>query len=1003
MMRFVQVWAVFTVLSVPVYSQSSLVLDNNPNLKWYQINTNHFKVIFPDGYQEQAQRMTNTLEHIRIPEAKTLRSDPRKISVILQNQSAISNGFVSITPRRSEFFGMPSQNYNFVGNLDWLDLLATHEYRHIVQFQQANRGFNRFLYYLFGANTLAVMSYTAVPQWFWEGDAVATETAFTQSGRGRIPNFDLLFRTNLQEGRVFNYHKQYLRSYKHNIPDHYVLGYQLVSYLRKRTGNPDVWDRVTKRAWSNSIIPFTFSNSLNKEAGLHVTDLYRAMAADLQAEWKSKQAQLHVTPYETITARKGSTYTDYRFPHEIAPDSVIALKSGIGNIEELVLLTGGKEKKVWIPGIMNTTGMLSVANGKIVWNEYRYDPRWRMKTYSIVMGYDFKTRVRKPVSFKSRYAGAALSPSEQLVATVETSTDYKSRLVILNYETTEVVQELENSGNDFISMPRWVNENELVVLLTNKMKKSIARVDLRSGSMVPIANFDTENIGYPVPHGNYILYNSPLTGIDNIFALDVTTGNRFQITASKYGAYNPSISLDGQTMYYNEQGRDGFEVVKIPFQPTSWKPADTVSTYSSFIAPLTEQEGRPHLLDSVPVRSYSMNRYSEFTHMLNPHSWGAYFNSNFTEVDLGITSRDVLSTTAITAGYRFDIYERTGMWNAGISYQGFFPVLDVNFSKGKRSVNEGDFIIDEWRINKQNDTTVVRNEQNITFTWDESTITAGLRIPLVTTKSRYISSVSFGNYVGYTKVNNFKNSVNEERYVPAIIRYDTINQSGSDVARTSILSVYPFFDYVGNGNLIFNQFTFSAYRLLKQNRRDINSKWGQMIFLDLFSTPYNQSDLEGGLFAFTGYLYFPGLAKHHSLWGYWSYQNTLVDTDFNQAFDDYLFRNRIPLPRGQTVFRFKEFYSMSANYTLPVWYPDIAVGPVVNFQRVRANVFLDYGYGQFSLYNGGNSTYLSTGAEIKFDINVFRLLPQLDIGVRYSYGIQPSASVFEFLLGTLNF
>jgi hypothetical protein len=31
------------------------------------------------------------------------------------------------------------------------------------------------------------------------------------------------------------------------------------------------------------------------------------------------------------------------------------------------------------------------------------------------------------------------------------------------------------------------------------------------------------------------------------------------------------------------------------------------------------------------------------------------------------------------------------------------------------------------------------------------------------------------------------------------------------------------------------------------------------------------------------------------------------------------------------------------------------------------------------------------------------LLPQMDIGFRYSYGISPSTVRYEFLLGTLNF
>ena len=174
MLRYLWVLVFCFFFSFYGKGQSTAVLENNPHLKWRQLKTENFRVLYPVGFEVQAQRMANTLEHIRTPEAKTMGPEPGKISIILQNQSSISNGFVSITPRRSEFFGMPSQNYNFLGNNDWLDLLATHEYRHIVQFQHANRGFNKALYYLFGGSTLAAMSYVAVPQCFWEGDAVAT-------------------------------------------------------------------------------------------------------------------------------------------------------------------------------------------------------------------------------------------------------------------------------------------------------------------------------------------------------------------------------------------------------------------------------------------------------------------------------------------------------------------------------------------------------------------------------------------------------------------------------------------------------------------------------------------------------------------------------------------------------------------------------------------------------------------------------------------------------------
>ena len=983
-MRFFWCCLLLLIVVFAGMAQPSTVLENNPDLKWLQINTDHFKVIFPDGYQTQAQRMANTLEHIRIPESQTLKADPRKISIVLQNQSAISNGFVSITPRRSEFYGMPSQNYNFQGNLDWLDLLATHEYRHIVQFQHANRGFNRFLYYLFGANTLSVMAFVAVPQWFWEGDAVATETALTQSGRGRIPNFDLLFRTNLQEGRVFNYHKQYLRSYKHNIPDHYVLGYQMVSYLRRRTQNPEVWSTITQNAWRNSILPFTFSNSLKRETGLHVTDLYREMARDLQNEWQQTQASIQPTPFETIVQRDHAMYTDYRYPIEIAPDSVLALKSGIGNIEELVIFSNGKERKIMTPGIINPSGMLSAAQHKIVWNEYRYDPRWRVKTYSVVMSYDLNTRKRKPLTTHSRYAAAALSPDGQKVATVETTTDYQTRLVVLDGETGSVLETIGNPEAYFISMPRWRNNHEVIVLLTHNMKKALGVVDIRTGTISTLSEFSEENIGHPLPVQQYILYNSPRSGIDNIYAFDTVTGVRFQITSSRYGAYNPSVSLDGKTLYYNEQGRDGMDVVKVAFDPTTWQPVTAELVVSPFTQTLTEQEGHSQLLDSVPGITYETRKYAEFTHLINPHSWGAYVNSNLTEVDIGITSRDVLSTTALNVGYLFDINERTGSWNAGISYQGFYPILDVRFSKANRSVNEGDLTYDKI---VGSDTVTVT--ENLTFTWKETSVEAGLRLPLITTTSRYIGNFTVFNYVGYSQISDFKNSIDDGgRLLPG--NYPQ----------------YFFRSYADGGNLIYDHFGMSAYRLLKRSRRDINSKWGQAFFLDYYTTTPN-GDYEGRQFSFQGQLYFPGLFRHHSFWGYWAYQGSLISDvrlSTQQGLDNYTFRNEIPLPRGQSVSRFEKFYSMSANYTLPIWYPDINLGPLLNIQRVRANAFFDYGFGSSVINNQPFSqTYLSTGAEVKFDINVFRLLPQLDVGFRYSYGIEPSTSRFEFLLGTLNF
>ncbi|MDH4058414.1 MAG: hypothetical protein OEU76_06595, partial [Cyclobacteriaceae bacterium] len=597
------------------------VLNNNsPKLKWQKITTPNFRVLYPVGFDGQAQRMANTLEHIRSAESKTLGVSTRKISVILQNQSSVSNGFVSLIPRRSEFYTMPPQNYNFTGTTEWLDQLVSHEFRHVVQFDRANTGFNKALHYLFGPATLAAMSVTAVPQWFWEGDAVVAETAFTHGGRGRIPNFGLLFRTNFLEGRTFNYHKQYLRSYKHNIPDHYVLGYHMVSYLRQRTNDPMIWERITGRSWSVPFIPFVFSNSIKKETGLYVTDLYDEMVLDLKKEWEQLVSETQISSFELVHKRSTEAYTDYSFPQELADGSVIVMKRGIGDFTQFRLLKNGEEKKSFVPGIVNESGMLSASGNLVVWNEFSYDPRWRVQNYSVIKMYDVSLKRLKVITRHSRYSGAALSPDQSKIVTVESSTAYQTSLIVLDTAGT-VVKKFPNGDNSFFSMARWSTDGKnIVALKTSPEGRSIVMYNFPSINESVLIHPSQENLGHPVLHEKYLFFNSPLSGIDNIYVLDIQTNRKFQVTSSKYGAYNPALSADGKTLYYNEQARDGMDVVKITVDPASWKPVEAKDIPITFDQVVTEQEGRPNLFDSIPQQQFPTKKYSKISGVFNPYS-----------------------------------------------------------------------------------------------------------------------------------------------------------------------------------------------------------------------------------------------------------------------------------------------------------------------------------------------------------------------------------------------
>ncbi len=121
-----------------------------------------------------------------------------------------------------------------------------------------------------------------------------------------------------------------------------------------------------------------------------------------------------------------------------------------------------------------------------------------------------------------------------------------------------------------------------------------------------------------------------------------------------------------------------------------------------------------------------------------------------------------------------------------------------------------------------------------------------------------------------------------------------------------------------------------------------------------------------------------------------------------QSIDNYYFRNQVPGPRGHSISRFENFYTASANYTFPIIYPDLALGPVLNIQRIRGNIFTDYAFGDSPSF-GLSQEYSSVGGELKFDFNVMRLLQQFNLGVRYAYAIETKSPVVEFIIGNIGF
>ncbi len=114
----------------------------------------------------------------------------------------------------------------------------------------------------------------------------------------------------------------------------------------------------------------------------------------------------------------------------------------------------------------------------------------------------------------------------------------------------------------------------------------------------------------------------------------------------------------------------------------------------------------------------------------------------------------------------------------------------------------------------------------------------------------------------------------------------------------------------------------------------------------------------------------------------------------------YLAINRIDFPRGYTSAISAEIKTFSADYALPLAYPDWSIEPVIYLKRIRADLFYDWSHGRkFSqgkdkVYTG---IYQSTGAEILVDFHAGRIIFPFIAGIRMGYLFTKDRMFTEFL------
>ncbi|MEY2904972.1 MAG: hypothetical protein RJA52_988 [Bacteroidota bacterium] len=924
---------------------------NRPGILWKYIENESFKIIYPSSMDSQALRVGSIIQKLSDSHDKGIGKKTIKTDIILHPETTIPNGFVTVGPFRSEFYTTPPQYFS---TTNWLDLLAIHEFRHIKQFSNAQSGLTKLGKSILGSWTWGGMIGTALPRWFMEGDAVLMETALTRSGRGRLPSFDMEYKTLIFEKKNYSYEKASAGSFKDFVPDWYKLGYYMTLYGSKNFGQ-NLWAETVNDAIRYKGLFFPFNKSLKKSTGLNTHQLYEKTLQNLTAQWEILNPNFE---YIQIPHKTKKTVTDYYLPTYTPTGKLIVAKKSFQQWPQLITLDSlGNEKKLTSLGITfdPLNGSLSANEEYIIWSELFIDPRWHNRQFYDLVKYNFKEGSKKRLTKGKRYFSPSISPQFNRIATIEIGQNQSVYLSIINGDNGKEIIKISAGEYNLLSFPAWVNENEIVVIGNINETSALLLLNLENQNFTPLTPFLPFAISHPKIKENKVYFSAAYLPENNIYTYDFESQKIQKITSHPIGSFQPEINPLTSEVAFCGFSSNGYELYRINPIGIDFNPIKESLAISN-IDPIALEEGGT-ILDELESLNLEPKKLNPFSGLINPHSILPYIQPPVG--GLRILSDNIMSTaSAELAGY-FNFNEHLPVITGTFTYAGWYPEIRGNIGSLYRRANFASFSI-------PNDTTLQLNQYS--QLWQENRIGGGLRLPLQKIGGSYDSR--FLVELNYQKI-----GLNLNREEPVFINQDTLTGSVSGVSRFKKFVFEPIQKdqiHSFHTRVLLRHFKRTAKQELGSNfgiHLEWNQRWG------------NGTVLQGSQSLVRGDLYIPGIAKTHSL-----YFQTLYQKE--KYLNNYKYPNLFFYPRGYRVQLGEEVFKWGVNYSFPLWYPDIAIGPLAFLQRISINGFYDHALIRLSDPFTFNRTIQSTGVEILGDFRLFRLL-DVRAGIRYSYPFQP--------------
>lgn len=564
----------------------------DPALHFKTLRTAHFIIYFHQGEDGTARELAAIAEDAWIKLRRPLGVAPPKLThVILADQAEVSNGFATPLPYDTVFVtAVWPAGSDFIGNThDWLRLVFTHEFTHIVHLDRSE-GWARVVRGIFGRTPVAFPN-LFLPTWQIEGLATFEESVITGDGRLHAGDFRAITTEASRAGRLEPLDRAtnpLIDWPGGNAPYAYGVGFH--AYLAESYGAAkfaELADATARR------VPYTASRVFERIYGKSLGALWKDYEASIAGSTAPSRQEDGVR-----LTHQGFVVAGPRFAS--ASEIVYSVRTPHGfPALNVTNLSGSAPRRLATRYLGSTTG---ITADTIYFDQQ--EVRRNTGVYSDLYALDRRSGRVRAITSEARLLDPDVSPDGRTLVCVQdapgrrdlvlvstaglktrpTSSSVVAPAVVAPAVVAHAVVAPAVVAQDFspaittlisepdtqFNAPRWSPDGRLIAVERHRRGSlsDIVIVDPATRAVRVVASRADARIVTPAWRRDGLAVIAAVGVEDdpfNLFEFAIASGAARQLTHTTGGATWPDVSPDGRTIVFVGYTVDGFDLFTAPY------------------------------------------------------------------------------------------------------------------------------------------------------------------------------------------------------------------------------------------------------------------------------------------------------------------------------------------------------------------------------------------------------------------------------------------------------